>query len=180
GYLCSAVISVLQTVSMAQAVKSYVVWGMGTFSAVRPDRLLWLVVPVSIGILACLLLVKRLNALLLGEEYAASMGTDVRTVRRLAILTTGLLAGTITAFCGPVAFLGLATPHVARGFVRTSDHAVLMPASILLGCALALGCDLLVRVASTEMALPLNAVTSLLGAPVVLWVLLGGKHWARA
>ena len=180
GYLCSAMISVLQTVSMAQAVKSYVIWGMGTFSAVRPDRLLWLVVPVSIGILACLVLVKRLNALLLGEEYAASMGTDVRTVRRLAILTTGLLAGTITAFCGPVAFLGLATPHVARGFVRTSDHAVLMPASILLGCALALGCDLLVRVSSAEMALPLNAVTSLLGAPVVLWVLLGGKHWARA
>ncbi len=180
GYLCSAMISVLQTAGMAQAVKSYVVWGMGTFSAVRPDRLLWLVVPVLIGLLACFALVKRLNALLLGEEYAASLGTDVATVRRLAILTTGLLAGTITAFCGPVAFLGLATPHVARAFVRTSDHAVLMPSSILLGCALALGCDLLVRVSSTGVALPLNAVTSLLGAPVVLWVLLGGKHWARA
>ena len=179
GYLCSAIISVLQSASMAQALKNYVIWGMGTFSAVYPDRLLWLVVPVLLGIVAALALVKPLNALLLGEEYAASMGTNVKRVRRIAIWSTGLLAGTITAFCGPIAFLGLATPHVARAFLRTNDHAVLMPASILLGCALAIGCDLVVRVSSTDVALPLNAVTSLLGAPVVLWVLLSGKHWAR-
>jgi iron complex transport system permease protein len=179
GYLCSAIISVLQSASMAQALKSYVVWGMGTFSAVYPDRLPWLVVPVLLGIIVALTLVKPLNALLLGEEYAASMGANVKRVRRIAIWTTGLLAGTITAFCGPVAFLGLATPHVARAFLRTNDHAVLMPASILLGCALAMGCDVVVRVSSTDVALPLNAVTSLLGAPVVLWVLLSGKHWAR-
>lgn len=179
GYLCSAIISVLQSASMAQALKNYVIWGMGTFSAVYPDRLLWLVVPVLIGLLGALTLVKPLNALLLGEEYAASMGTNVKRMRRIAILTTGLLAGTITAFCGPIAFLGLATPHVARAFLRTNDHAVLMPASILLGCSLAIGCDLLVRAASSDVALPLNAVTSLLGAPVVLWVLLSGKQWAR-
>lgn len=179
GYLCSAIISVLQSASMAQALKNYVIWGMGTFSAVYPDRLLWLVVPVLLGLVAALSLVKPLNALLLGEEYAASMGTNVRRVRRIAIWTTGLLAGTITAFCGPIAFLGLATPHVARAFLRTNDHSVLMPASILLGCALAIGCDLVVRVSSTDVAMPLNAVTSLLGAPVVLWVLLSGKHWAR-
>jgi iron complex transport system permease protein len=179
GYLCSAIISVLQSASMAQALKSYVIWGMGTFSAVYPDRLPWLVVPVLLGIIAALTLVKPLNALLLGEEYATSMGTNVKRVRRIAIWTTGLLAGTITAFCGPIAFLGLATPHVARAFLRTNDHAALMPASILLGCALAIGCDLVVRVSSTDVSLPLNAVTSLLGAPVVLWVLLSGKHWAR-
>lgn len=179
GYLCSAIISVLQSASMAQALKNYVIWGMGTFSAVYADRLLWLVVPVLLGIVGALALVKPLNALLLGEEYAASMGTNVKRVRRIAIWTTGLLAGTITAFCGPIAFLGLATPHVARAFLRTNDHAVLMPASILLGCALAIGCDVVVRVSSTDVALPLNAVTSLLGAPVVLWVLLSGKHWAR-
>lgn len=180
GYLCSAAISVLQSAGVAQAVKSYVVWGMGTFGAVYSDRLAWLAVPVLLGMAVAFLLVKRLNALLVGEEYAASMGTDVRTVRRVAIVTTGLLAGTITAFCGPIGFLGLATPHVARAFVRTSDHAVLLPASALLGCALAIGCDLVVRVSGTDAALPLNAVTSLLGAPVVLWILLSGKHWARS
>lgn len=180
GYLCSAIISVLQSASIAQALKNYVVWGMGTFSAVSPGRLLWLVVPVLLGLVAALALVKPLNALLLGDEYAASIGTNVKRVRRMAIWATGLLAGTITAFCGPVAFLGLATPHVARAFIRTNDHTALMPASLLLGAALAMGCDLLVRISSTEVSLPLNAVTSLLGAPVVLWVLLSGKHWARA
>ncbi len=180
GYLCSAIISVLQTVGMAQAVKSHILWGMGTFSAVGPDRLVWLAVPVFVGIAGAFVLVKRLNALLMGEEYAASMGTDVKSARRFAIGITGLLAGVITAFCGPIAFLGLATPHVARALVRTSDHTVLMPASILLGCAMAIGCDLVVRASGTDVALPLNAVTSLLGVPVVLWVLLSGKQWARS
>jgi iron complex transport system permease protein len=121
--------------------------------------------------------VKPLNSLLLGDAYARSLGVDVVQVRRLVIWTTGLLAGTITAFCGPIAFLGLATPHVARAFVRTADHRALLPASVALGMALALLCDLLVRLAGTEHALPLNAVTSLLGAPVVLWVLLRGHRW---
>lgn len=179
GYLCSAIISVLQNASVAQALKSYVVWNMGTFSAVHLARLPWLAVPVLSGIGAALTLVKPLNALLLGEEYAASLGTPVKRVRRIAIWTTGLLAGTITAFCGPISFLGLATPHVARAVLRTNDHSALMPGSILLGCALAIGCDLVVRASGADMALPLNAVTSLLGAPVVLWVLLSGKHWAR-
>lgn len=179
GYLCSAVISILQSAGAAQAVKNYVLWGMGTFGMVGLERLPWLVVPVLAGITAALALGKPLNALLMGDEYAASMGTDVRAARRLAIAVTGLLAGSITAFCGPVGFLGLATPHVARAFVRTSDHRILMPASLLLGAALAIGCDLIVRMLGTDVALPLNAVTSLLGVPVVLWVLLGGEHWAR-
>ncbi len=180
GYLCSAVISVLQSASAAQALKGYVLWGMGSFAGVDLPRILWLAVPVAIGIIAALVLIKPLNALLLGDDYARSMGVPVDRTRRIAIWTTGLLAGAITAFCGPIAFLGLATPHVARAFVRTSDHSTLMPASILLGCALALGCDLIVRSAGNEMALPLNAITSLLGAPVVLWVLLSGKKWARS
>ncbi len=179
GYLCSAVISVLQSASAAQALKNYVLWGMGSFAAVDPRRIAWLVVPVMLGVVGSIALIKPLNALLLGDNYARSMGVPVDRTRRIAIWTTGLLAGTITAFCGPIAFLGLATPHVARMFVRTNNHAVLMPASILLGAALAVGCDLIVRASGTDMALPLNAVTSLLGAPVVLWVLLSGKHWAR-
>ncbi len=179
GYLCSAVISVLQTASSAPALKSYVLWGMGSFSGVTVDRAGWLVIPVVLGLLASLVLIKPLNALLLGEDYARSMGTNVHRIRRVAIWTTGLLAGTITAFCGPIAFLGLATPHVARLVIHSNDHRALMPATILLGMALALGCDLLVRVSPAEVPLPLNAVTSLLGAPVVLWVILGGKRWAN-
>jgi iron complex transport system permease protein len=177
GYLCSAVISVLQTASAAQALKGYVLWGMGSFAGVALHRAAWLVIPVLIGLVVSLVLIKPLNSLLLGEEYAHSMGTNVHRTRRTAIWTTGLLAGTITAFCGPIAFLGLATPHVARMFIRSNDHRVLMPATILLGMALALGCDLLVRISGAEVPLPLNAVTSLLGAPVVLWVILSGKRW---
>ncbi|HEY0978845.1 MAG TPA: iron chelate uptake ABC transporter family permease subunit, partial [Flavobacteriales bacterium] len=122
-------------------------------------------------------LIKPLNALLLGDDHARSVGVPVGATRRWAILITGLLAGTVTAFCGPIAFLGLATPHVARAIVRSSDHGILMPASILLGSALALGCDLVVRSSTGGAAIPLNAVTSLLGAPVVLWVLLGSRRW---
>jgi iron complex transport system permease protein len=179
GYLCSALVSVLQAASGAEALRSYVLWGMGSFGGMDLPRLAWIAVPVLAGLLVALALPKPLNALLLGEDYARSMGVPVGRVRRAAIWTTGVLAGTITAFCGPIAFLGLATPHVARAFVRTTDHRLLMPASVLLGAALALGCDLLVRASGSGILLPLNAVTSLLGAPVVIWVLLRGRKWAR-
>lgn len=179
GYLCSALLSVLQATSGAQVLKGFVLWGMGSFAGTERQRLPWLVVPVLVGVAASISLVKPLNAMLLGDEQARSMGVDVSRVRRYAIWTTGLLGGTITAFCGPVAFLGLAVPHVARAFLRTADHRLLMPATILLGATLALACDLVVRSAWAGMVLPLNAVTSLLGVPVVLWVLLSGGKWAR-
>ncbi|MFT3885558.1 MAG: iron ABC transporter permease [Flavobacteriales bacterium] len=179
GYLCSAVINVLQVMSAAVALKGYVLWGLGSFAVVDPRHLYWFSIPVLLGAGIALALVKPLDALLLGEEYAQSMGVDVPRVRRIGIWTTGLLAGTITAFCGPIAFLGLATPHIARALLRHGSHRALMPAALLLGAVLALGCDLIVRGASAAVALPLNAVTSLLGAPVVLWVLLSGRQWAR-
>jgi len=180
GYLCSAVISVLQVASSAGALRGYILWGMGSFTGVVPGRMGWLMVPVVMGPLGAFWLVKPLNALLLGEAYAASVGVDVRPTRSRIMWITGLLAGTITAFCGPIAFLGLATPHVARGLCRTSDHAVLMPVTILTGAVLALFCDLLIKLPGVGVGIPLNAVTSLLGAPVVAWVLLRGKRWARA
>ncbi|MBS1582776.1 MAG: iron ABC transporter permease [Bacteroidetes bacterium] len=180
GYLCSAVISVLQTASLAQSLKGYVLWGMGSFAGMDLPRLPWLVVPVIAGLVVAHVLIKPLDALLLGETYAQSLGVHVLRTRRLAIWTTGVLAGTITAFCGPVSFLGLATPHIARALVRTNAHGVLMPVSMLLGAVLAIGCDLVVRAPGYAAALPLNAVTSLLGAPVVLWVLLSGRRWARS
>ncbi len=179
GYLCSAITSVLQSASMADALKGYVLWGMGSFSGVELARSGWLAAPVLVGLTLALMLIKPLNALLLGEDYARSLGVNVRRTHRIAIWTTGLLAGSITAFCGPVAFLGLATPHVARLFIRTSDHRTLLPASIVLGAALALGCDLLVRTGAPGRLVPLNAITSLLGAPVVLWVLLRGRDRSR-
>jgi iron complex transport system permease protein len=180
GYLCSALISVLQVASPAAALKGFVLWGMGSFAGVGTDRLPWLVVPALLGIAASLLLVKPLNALLLGEDQAATLGVPVQRTRRNIMWVTGILAGTITAFCGPIAFLGLATPHVARGLFRTSDHARLMPATMLCGAVLALLCDLIARLPGLGASIPLNAVTSLLGAPVVAWVLLSGKRWARA
>jgi iron complex transport system permease protein len=178
GYLCGAVVSVLQSLSGALALKGFVQWGMGSFAGLDLGRTAWFAPPVLAGVCASLWLVKPLNGLLLGEEYARSLGVDVHRTRRAAIGITGLLAGTITAFCGPIAFLGLATPHVARACVRTNDHRVLLPASAALGAALGLGCDLVVRTVGAERAVPLNAVTSLLGAPVVLWVLLRGRRWS--
>lgn len=179
GYLCGALVSVLQAGSEAGALKGFVLWGLGSFAGMELARLPWLVVPVAIGLLLALTLVKPLNALLIGEDHARSMGVDVDRVRRRAIWTAGLLAGTVTAFCGPVAFLGLAVPHVGRAFLRSADHRLLMPGTMLLGAALAVACDLLVRGAWTGAVLPLNAVTSLMGVPVVLWVLLSGGKWAR-
>ena len=179
GYLCSALVSVLQAASGAEALKGYVLWGMGSFGGMDLPRLPWIMLPVAAGLVVAITLIKPLNALLIGDDQARSMGVPVDRVRRIAIWTTGVLAGTITAFCGPIAFLGLATPHVARAFLRTSDHRALMPGSILLGAVLALGCDLFVRTSASGTLLPLNAVTSLLGAPVVLWVLLRGRKWAR-
>jgi iron complex transport system permease protein len=180
GYLCSALVSVLQMASTASALKGYVLWGMGSFAQLSADRSGWLVLPCLAGILASLALVKPLDALLLGEPYAMSLGVPVRRMRRLTILVTALLAGTVTAFCGPIAFLGLATPHVARALVRESSHVILLPATVLTGAALGLLSDVVVRWVAPEHTLPLNAVTSLLGVPVVLWVLWKGQRWARA
>lgn len=179
GYLCSALVSVLQVASAANALKGYVLWGMGSFAQVTNARLGWLVLPCALGLAGALALVKSLDALLLGETYAASLGVSVHRVRRLTILVTALLAGTVTSFCGPIAFLGLATPHVARPLVRSSAHGSLLPATLLTGAALGLLCDVVVRWTGSDHALPLNAVTSLLGVPVVLWVLWKGQRWAR-
>ncbi len=178
GYLCSALLGVLQATSEANALKGFVLWGMGSFAATELHRIPWLAVPVMMGVAAALALAKPLNAMQLGDDQARTMGVDVVRVRRIAIWTTGLLGGTVTAFCGPIAFLGLAVPHVARAFIRSSDHRLLMPASVLLGATLALACDLVVRMDPAGMVLPLNSVTSLLGIPVVLWVLLRRKSWS--
>ncbi|MBP8824301.1 MAG: iron ABC transporter permease [Flavobacteriales bacterium] len=179
GYLASALVSILQVAGDARAVKGFVVWGMGSFAGMALPRLPWLLVPVGMGLLGSLSMMKPMNALLIGDDHARSLGVDVGRMRRRAIWTTGVLAATITACCGPIAFLGLAVPHVARALLRTADHRLLMPGTILLGSVLALVCDLVVRAPWPGAGLPLNAVTSLLGAPVVIWVLLTGGNWGR-
>jgi iron complex transport system permease protein len=180
GYLCAAFVSVLELAASAQALKGFVNWGFGSFGQVSNARLPWLVAPCVAGLLAAFTLVKPLDALLLGDVYARSLGVPVKAVRRAVIVVTAVLAGTVTACCGPIAFLGLATPHVARGLWRSASHATLLPVTVLLGALLALLCDAVVRWSAPETALPLNAVTSMLGVPVVLWVLWKGQRWARA
>ncbi|MCB0793552.1 MAG: iron ABC transporter permease [Flavobacteriales bacterium] len=179
GYFCSALISILEVAAGAEALKGYVLWGMGTFAAVGPDRS-----PLVFGLLAtgCVLAMgtaKPLDAMQLGETYAATMGLQVSRTRTLVVVLTGCLAGVATAFCGPIAFLGLATPHVARGLFGRSDHRFLIPATMLLGSILALLCATVVRSTGPVSALPLNAVTALLGVPVVVWVLIRGRRWMR-
>lgn len=180
GYLCGALVSVLEVYGSSSAVKDFVLWGMGSFSGTTAHDLLWLGPLVGFGAVLAMSQGKALNALLAGEEQAATFGVRVRRVRTWTFVLCGLLASTITAYCGPVAFIGLVTPHMARGILRTTDHLVLLPACLLIGSSLALLCDLLTRLPGVDGSLPLNAITSLLGAPVVLWVLLQGRKFYRS
>ena len=132
------------------------------------------------GLAIAVLLVKPLNALLLGETYARSMGLKVRQARLWIILSAALLAGAVTAYCGPIGFLGVAVPHLCRALFNTSDHRVLLPASIMMGAALALVADLVARVPGSQATLPLNAVTALIGAPVVIWIILRRRDLRQA
>lgn len=171
GYLASSVIMLLNYASTAEGIQSYVMWGMSSFNGVSLQQLpLFAGVTLS-GIFMALLLIKPLNVMLLGAGYAANLGINIKLVRNVLLLATGLLSAVITAYCGPVSFIGLAVPHIARMIFRTDNHRILMPATILCGSVVALGCSLLCMLPSSGV-LPVNAVTPLVGAPVVLWVLL--------
>ncbi len=175
GYLCSSVITLLNSIATDEGVHSFVVWGMGDFSSVGMEDM-WLFAPLTVvATLSTLLLVKPLNALLLGPRYAESMGVNVRKARNVLLLLTGILTALVTAFCGPIAFVALAVPHVARLFTGTTDHRTLLPTTILMGSTIALLCNVITTLPSNGTVLPLNAVTSLIGAPVIVWVLLKRK-----
>jgi iron complex transport system permease protein len=172
GYATSALVSLLLYFSIAERIQAYVSWTFGSFGGVTWSQL-QVLAPVVIAALATgLLLAKSLNALLLGETYARSMGLNVRRARAWIILSSAVLSGAITAFCGPIGFLGIAVPHLCRGLFNTSDHRVLLPASALLGAILALGADIIAQMPGSQIVLPLNAVTALIGAPIVAWVIL--------
>ncbi|WP_455351328.1 FecCD family ABC transporter permease [Streptomyces sp. SYSU K217416] len=176
GSAATAVVSVMLVYARPERAQQFVMWGLGSFSATTwPDLAVMLPV-IGAGLAAALLTTKRLNALLLGEDYARTMGLNVRRSRDLALLGTSLLAGAATAFCGPVAFLGLAVPHLTRVALGTSDHRVLVPASMLAGAFLALACALLSQPPGMDAVLPLNAITSLFGAPVVITFLIRSRR----
>ncbi len=164
----SAVVQILQYISDEQALKSYVVWTMGSLSEVTAGQLAILAVAVIIGLVLTIFTLKALNLIELGDTFARSVGVDLRRSRFLILASTTLLAGCVTAFCGPIGFVGLAVPHIARGMFRTADHRVLIPASALVGAILLIACDMLSR----QFLIPVNAVTSLAGIPVVIYIIL--------
>ena len=171
GYLANAIIGVLKFLAPEEDVKSFVVWGLGSFSRVSGDEMVLFVVLMCVLLPLACLLVKPMNLLLLGDRYASNLGLNIRLARLLVIVSSGVLVAIVTAYCGPIMFIGLAVPHLARAFFRTSDHRVLMPATMLCGAVLALLCNLIARMPGFEGALPVNSVTALVGAPVIAAVL---------
>lgn len=171
GYVSSAAIELLNFFSTEEGVKSYAVWGMGDFGGVSMDVMPLFATVILIGLVLSVLLIKPLNALLLGEQYAGSMGINTRRTRDILLLLTGLLTAITTAFCGPIAFIGLATPHIARLLLGTGNHRRLLPATILCGSAIALLCNFVCYLPGDASIIPLNAVTPLIGAPVIIYVL---------
>ncbi len=170
GYLTSSVVTLLSSVSTAQGVQGYVMWGMGSFADVTSDRLLWFCILTCCGLLMSMALAKPLNLLLLGDNYASNLGLNVQKVRNLLLITTGLLTAVITAYCGPVSFIGMAVPHISRLLFRTDNHWVLLPSTMLFGAMVALLCN----VTSTlpeNMVIPINALTPVVGVPVILYVI---------
>ena len=166
-----AVVQILQYVANDESLKMFVVWTMGALGDVTLDQLAVLIPSIIAGLLFSVITIKPLNLLQLGEEYAVTMGLNVRRSRGLLFLSTTLLAGTVTAFCGPIGFIGLAMPHVTRMLFRNSDHRVLVPGTVLSGASVLLLCDLVSKLFS----LPINAITALLGIPIVVWVVLRNK-----
>lgn len=175
GYITSSAISLLNFFAPAEGVFSYIVWGMGDFSGVSVSQLPFFCGLLLAGLLLALLLIKPLNALLLGERYAENLGVNVKRVRILLLLSTGLLTAVATAYCGPVAFIGLAVPHVARLLLGSSNHNLLLPLTLLCGAVTALLCNLISVLPGTAGVIPLNAITPVLGAPVIIYVIVNQR-----
>lgn len=166
-----AVVQILQYLSKEETLKAFIIWTMGALGDVTSEQLMILMPSVLVGLLLAVWTIKPLNMLLFGEEYAITMGLDIKRSRSVLFLSTTLLAGTVTAFCGPIGFIGLAMPHVTRMLFHNSDHRVLVPGTMLTGASMLLLCNLISKI----FVLPINAITSLLGIPIVIWVVLRNK-----
>lgn len=171
GYISNSAISLLNFFATDEGVKSYMVWGMGSFGGVSMDNMPVFVIVTLAGLLGALLLIKPLNALMLGDRYAENLGVNIMRVRNWLLIVTGLLTAITTAFCGPVAFIGLAVPHIARLLLTTDNHRQLLPATLLCGSVVALVCNLICYLPGESGVIPLNAVTPLIGAPVIIYVI---------
>ena len=175
GSAASAIVQILQYLSPDSALKSFVVWTMGSLSGVSLQQLGLMSGIVVAGLALSIYLIKPLNLLLLGENYARTMGLNIRWIRFLLFASTTLLAGTVTAFCGPIGFIGIAVPHVARMLTGNADHRVLMPASMLMGSVTMLLCDIIAQLPGHEMVLPVNTITALLGIPIIVLVIVRNR-----
>ncbi|NMH86648.1 FecCD family ABC transporter permease [Flavivirga algicola] len=171
GSITTATVSVLSFFSSAEELQQYIFWGFGSIGNLTWHELFILFLIYAIGIVLSLVSIKTLNTLLLGENYAKSLGLNVKASRLLIIVATSLLAGTITAFAGPIVFIGLAIPHMTRQIFNTSNHKILLPAVFLFGAIIMLICDTIAQLPSSDLTLPINAITSLIGAPVIIWLL---------
>lgn len=176
GYLASSLISILNYYASTDKVHAFVMWGLGNFSGVSIQQLPYFGIFTLVGLLLAILLIKPLNALLLGEMYAANLGIKIKQTRILILFCTGMLTATTTAFCGPISFIGLAVPHIARLMLGSSNHKMLVPVTLLTGSCIALLCNLIMVLPGTNNILPLNAVTPMLGAPVIIYVIVNRKN----
>jgi iron complex transport system permease protein len=179
SYISGAIVTILMKFADESSMHLFTMWTMGSFSGVTWKQLPFLVILILAGFILSLFLIKSLNALLLGEQYAESMGMNYNRIRKAIILTTALMAGAVTAYCGPIGFLGVATPHFCRALFVTADHRILVPGCILVGGILALCTDIISHVPGTSIILPVNAITALFGAPVVIWVIMRGTKFGR-
>ncbi|HOU31518.1 MAG TPA: iron ABC transporter permease [Bacteroidales bacterium] len=174
----SSIVSIMQYFSSETMLKSYVIWTMGSLGNVSSEQLEVMALCIAAGLIISIFSLKMLNAILLGETYAETLGVNIKKARILVFVSTSMLAGTVTAFCGPVGFVGIAVPHIVRMIFKTSDHRVLMPSVILAGASLMLVSDIISQLPGSERVLPVNAVTSLIGIPVVIWVILKTRKYA--
>lgn len=175
GAATSSIVSVIQFLSRAEDLQYYMIWTFGSLSSLNWTEILILAVGIVVGLGLALISIKPLNAWLLGDNYAMSLGIPLRRSRLLIIIGTSILTGVVTAFCGPIAFVGLAVPHLTRLVIDTTNHKILIPAVMLMGAVIMLFCDILTRLPGNDFVLPINAVTALIGAPVVIWVIIRSK-----
>lgn len=172
GYVSSSAVALLNFFASEEGVKSYMVWGMGNFGGVSMNHMLLFALLCLVGIIASIFLIKPLNIMLLGTQYAESLGINIRQIRNLLLVTVGLLTAVTTAFCGPISFIGLAIPHISRLLFRTDNHQILLPGTVLTGAVIALFCNLICYLPGELGIIPLNAVTPLIGAPVIIYVII--------
>lgn len=176
GYISSSAISLLNFFATEEGVHSYMIWGLGNFGGVSMAQMPLFAAVTIVGLICALLLIKPLNAVLLGEQYAENLGINTIKLRNCLLLVTGLLTAVTTAYCGPIAFIGLAVPHIARMLLKTDNHRYLIPGTILSGAAISLLCNIICVLPGDNGIIPLNAVTPIMGAPVIIYVVIKGRH----